>query len=278
MESLQCESITEVEQSLSRLWPTVIVMTVKGNLRHRIEKLGEELDEAALSDKQRVLRRIAIRQGFEELLADQGIPHLARPVWGKGAFFYCEPALARLVQDNCALFPFKLQSKHLVCSPEYEVALRDCLEEPPAVLSSQPKGREMFLKKRAGQVKVYQVVELPGYPMLDLSQVSSEQLDPELMDYLMAPSGVQLMAPETWEAVWQNVQQDEEELIMPAVIDGEPALTCTICGNGTVMNLPHLCFSGCVDRFRPRVDPNTLFGAVVKCAQDSRPKVYVVGE
>ena len=270
MESVRLEGIEDVERSLSRKWPHVIVMTLKGNLKHRIEKLGEELDEAALSDKQRVLRGIAILQGFEELLADKGIPHLARPVWGGGAFFYCLPALARLVQENCHLFPFRLQSKHVVCSPEYEAALRECLEVPSANANG---GREIFLKKRAGQVKLYQVVELPGYPMLDLSQVRSEQLDPELMDHLMAPSGVQLIAPENWETVWQIVQQD-----MPAVIDGEPALSCTICGNGTVMNLPHLCFSGCVDRFRPRVDPNTLFGAIVKCAQDSRPKVYVIGE
>ena len=49
--------------------------------------------------------------------------------------------------------------------------------------------------------------------MLDLTQVSSEHICPDLMDYLTAPSGVQTMVPETWDEVWQTVQGDEEALI-----------------------------------------------------------------
>ena len=64
MEMKRCETIEELETLLSRerIWPTVIIKTVKGNLRHRIEKLGEEVEEAALTDKQRVLRKVASAQ------------------------------------------------------------------------------------------------------------------------------------------------------------------------------------------------------------------------
>ena len=200
--------------------------------------------------------------------------HVARPAWGGGAFFYCEPAHAVLIKENQHLLPFQLQSKHLVCSPQYEVALRDCLDD----LCVGEPGREAYLKKKAGQIKDYHVVELPAYPMLDLTQVSSEHICPDLMDYLMAPSGVQTMVPETWDEVWQTVQGDEEALIETVWEEGKQVFRCTTCRNCTVMNLSHLCFSGCVSHFRPRVDPKSLFGAILKCAQESRPKVYVVGE
>ena len=127
-------------------------------------------------------------------------------------------------------------------------------------------------------MSVYHVVELPGYPMLDLTQVSSNKVGPDLMDYLMAPSGVQSMAPETWEEAWSSVANNNQTLVASTVIDGEPALSCTTCGNGTVMNLSHLCFSNCVNHFRPQVDTKSLFGAILKCAQENQPKVYVVGE
>ena len=55
-------------------------------------------------------------------------------------------------------------------------------------------------------MKVNRVVELPGYPMLDLIHVSSKKIGPDLMDYLMAPFGVQSMAPETWEEAWSLVE------------------------------------------------------------------------
>ena len=94
----------------------------------------------------------------------------------------------------------------------------------------------------------------------------------------MAPYGVQTMVPETWDEVWQIVQGDEEALIETVWGEGKQVFRCATCGNCTVMNLSHLCFSGCVSQFRPRVDPKSLFGAILKCAQESRPKVYVVGE
>ena len=102
MERKRCETIEELETLLSRerIWPTVIIKTVTGNLRHRIGKLGEEIEEAALTDKQRVLRKVATAQQFDELLN----AHVARPAWGGGAFFYCEPAHAVQIKENQHLF------------------------------------------------------------------------------------------------------------------------------------------------------------------------------
>ena len=90
--------------------------------------------------------------------------------------------------------------------------------------------REAYLKKRAGQVKGYRVVELPAYPMLDFTQVSSEQICPDLVDYLMAPSGVQIMVPETWGEVWQAVQGDEEALIETVWEEGNRCSEAPLAG------------------------------------------------
>ena len=78
-----------------------IFMVVMGNLRHRIEKLGEELN-----DEQRTLRNIARLQEFDHVLLGQ---RLARPVWGEGAFFYCG-------KENAILFRHSLHCCHSRCS------------------------------------------------------------------------------------------------------------------------------------------------------------------
>ena len=184
MQVITCDTMQDVSACISRIWPIVIVMIVRGSLRHRIEQIGEEVLDADLTDRQRVLRTIAVAQGFrdDELLNG----HKSRPYWGGGAFFYCEEAVVNLMKYTQGFLPFWLQSKHVVCSPQHEVAIRECLGD----FDEGQKGREAFLKKRAGQVKDYHVVELPGYPMLDLTQVDSK-MDADLMEYLMAPSGMQ---------------------------------------------------------------------------------------
>ena len=57
-------------------------MSVKGNLKHRIELLGEEMKNADLTAAQLVLRDIASAQGFDDLIHY----HRARPAWGGRAF------------------------------------------------------------------------------------------------------------------------------------------------------------------------------------------------
>ena len=116
----------EIQRLLeSGRWPRVILMTVKGNLRHRIEKLGEEEEITNMTEGQRTLRTIAAEQYFE---ADGLISgHLSRPLWGGGAFFYCDEVVVNLMKDTRRVLPFPLQSKHIVCSPQHEAAVRECL-------------------------------------------------------------------------------------------------------------------------------------------------------
>ena len=50
------------------------------------------------------------------------------------------------------------------------------------------------------------------------------------MDYLMAPSGVQTMVPETWDEVWQTVQGDEEALIETVWEEGNRCSDAPLAG------------------------------------------------
>ena len=145
MTLVPCETEEEVDHLKSGIWPTVIFMTFKGNLRHRIELVGEEIEYVSLTEKQKVLRRIAAAQGFEARISG----HLARPSWGGGAFFYCEPAHALLIQENMHLLPFQVMSKHIVCSPQYEAAVRDCMEDHADGAPPVGMGREVFNKKQS---------------------------------------------------------------------------------------------------------------------------------
>ena len=62
----------------------VLLMVVKGNLRHRIEKLGIEKSESQLTEGQHRLREIARLKKF-------GSCRPERPDWARGAFFYLTP-------------------------------------------------------------------------------------------------------------------------------------------------------------------------------------------
>ena len=75
---IQCNSMCEIKDVMSHKWPYVIVITIKGNLRHRIEKLGGELPRASLTRRQAVLRNIAEGQQFDAVLSSDA----ARPTWG----------------------------------------------------------------------------------------------------------------------------------------------------------------------------------------------------
>ena len=214
------------------------------------------------------MRKIARAQGFNKLLSS----HLARPDWGGGAFFYCEPAHALLIKENQHLLPFKFQSKHIIYSPQYEGILFECL------------GAQKYLEKGRGRypVATYHVVELPGYPMLDLTQVSSTQIDPDLIDYLMAPSGMQSMVPEIWEDVWQTIIDEEKLFITTNGVKGNMSMECKICKDAglaeTMMSLSHICNSACQTIMSEKVTPNSIFSAMLECAGKSPPKVYFIGD
>ena len=70
----------------------VWLLTVKGNLRHRIEKCGiEKPCHEEATDPQRRLREVATAQHFEG--------KLGRPTWAKGAFVFVTVAHAASIQD-----------------------------------------------------------------------------------------------------------------------------------------------------------------------------------
>ena len=67
MEHVSVNSVEEVFKehgNLNLKWSVLYILTVAGNLRHRIEILGEELPDVALTDEQRRLRIVAKAQNF----------------------------------------------------------------------------------------------------------------------------------------------------------------------------------------------------------------------
>ena len=114
---------------------------VKGNLRHRIEKLGTEKAHADLTPDQLVLRKIAVEQAWGEWPPE-------RPSWANGAFLYLTRRHAKKIQEVVQRFGMYLQSKHILVSKKHEEALRKCLDAKPAC-----GGREAFLISRAGMIQ-----------------------------------------------------------------------------------------------------------------------------
>ena len=136
-------------------------------------------------------------------------------------------------------------SKYVICSPQYKDAILLVMDVHFKELCQGGQGREDYLKRKATEVSCYQVVDLPGYPMLDLTHVSSAKVNPELMDYLSAPPGVQTMAPENWDEVWQIIHDEKEFPIKLNSVNG--TFECVICRDAgcaeTTMNMSHVCYS-----------------------------------
>ena len=125
-----------------RCVPYVLLRVVKGNLKHRILKLGTETHIDQLTPDQRVLRCIAVEQGF-------GSPIPERPPWANGAFLYLHRDEAAVIEDCVRRQGVFLQSKHILVSHgEFVTALDRCLRASP-----QRSGREAFLVSRAGMVQ-----------------------------------------------------------------------------------------------------------------------------
>ena len=181
------------------------------------------------------------------------------------------------MQRNKHLLPFDLQSKHLICSEEYEEVLRECMEEMQ-VPEGQAKGREAFLKKRAGQVKTYQVVEMPELPMMDLSKVGAEWIDAEMMDFLQSPCSVQFLDVSNWVNVWKIVEEQHAGCVTVDEKDGKARVRCLACESGPAMSLTHMIpcgennYNPCVDRYRCKVDEKSLLAALIACVRDTPPQ------
>ena len=104
-------------------------MTVKGNLRHRIEKCGiEKRETEAATDCQRRLCQIAREQQLGE-------GKLARPDWAGGAFVFAAPSHAPLIQERLEgwmwAYGLTFLSKYVFVSASLRDVLKIALDSPP---------------------------------------------------------------------------------------------------------------------------------------------------
>ena len=230
----------------------VLKLEGKGNLRHRIIKLGTEKDEALLSVDQKALRDIAKAQHNSlepldgELLAPK--PRHERPWWATGALVYCAKEHVAEVRQALTEQGVHLQSKHIIVSEVHEALLRRVLTHSP-----EGPGREAFLLRRAGAIEQVESVNLPCvhlsrnhrsdvphgnlimdkcnrntylseqlkspmmYGSLEPLAATWENIHDDLFDFLTAPPSVQSMyehAEDMWQEVWSIVCQENGELEM----------------------------------------------------------------
>jgi len=139
---------------MSDVW----LLVVKGNLRHRIDKLGVEKADADLLEGQRRLREVARLQNFGP--GQAGEPeHPERPAWATGAFVYLTPNHAAKICEAVEVSGLQLQSKHILVSEEYRALVKEVLATDP-----NRTGREAFLLRRTGAVEREDRVNLPVNP------------------------------------------------------------------------------------------------------------------
>ena len=119
----------------------VYLLVVKGNLKHRIQKLGTEVHKDDLTDIQKVLRKIAEDQRWGSFPPE-------RPSWANGAFLYLTREHAGLIKGAVERQGVHLQSKHILVSPTHRGVLSAALSARPASY-----GREAFLVARAGMIQ-----------------------------------------------------------------------------------------------------------------------------
>jgi len=150
LESLDPE-VSEAQTNLVRQrCADVRVLVVKGNLRHRIQKLGIELMDHELTPQQRQLREIANNIPDEHVGPITKFASKARPDWCGGGFAFLTLEHGEWVPQIVRAYGLQLQSKHIVVSSEYRELLKDTLEETP--LGAKGPGREAFLTRRAGVI------------------------------------------------------------------------------------------------------------------------------
>ena len=193
--------------------------------------------------------------------------------------FYCEAVDIALIKETQAMFPFPLQSKHVVCSHIHLRAVIDCLEEDGSddvhgVLAvGRAKGREAFLKKRASQVSEYYIIELPACVTVDLSDITAGHVTDDLRDFLDGPPMVQCLAYEAWqEEVWTEVARGEPDLVAISSSGERCVPICRLCGEK--IQLPHLIVGPCACELPQKVRPGTLYQAILRAVAAHRPCAY----
>ena len=282
MEYLVCTTLEEALNGVSNQWPYVYILTVKGNLRHRIETLGVEEQRDNLSSDQATLAQIAVAQGFRQVQSG----HDSRPIWATGAFIYCTPAHAEILEEMVDELQVQLQSKHLVCSPEHLSVLQRCLT---AEASSARQGREGFLKRRAGQVREWKVVELWGCPKVDVSNVCLSQVQPDdrqscldLMEYLASSSNLQCLDLSQWDReVSVRMAIDCPQKMTVSKTIESPRAECVVCGQH--ISIKHELFSECsCHQLKNPQEYETFGGSVMRAIADTinryPPSVFMFEE
>ena len=145
-------AINNTRDQCDEVYEYVLVLVIKGNLRHRIEKLGTEKDAGELNNPQIKLRRIAEQQTQQWWVVEKAYE---RPQWANGAFVYLSKGHAQVIENAIAVSGITLQSKHLVVSPQFKPLVKEVLEASP-----EGPGREVFLMRRAGVIDGEERVEL----------------------------------------------------------------------------------------------------------------------
>ena len=139
--------------SCDEIYEHVLILVIKGNLRHRIEKLGtEKKTDEELNNLQLKLRRIAYEQTQPHWYVEKDY---ARPKWATGAFVYLSPGHARVIESAIRVSGKTLQSKHLLVSPQFKPLVKEVLEVKP-----EGPGREAFLMRRACPINEGERLEL----------------------------------------------------------------------------------------------------------------------
>ena len=137
---------------LNEIYEHVILCVIKGNLRHRIAKLGCEKDDAELNPQQIKLKRIAEKQTQPWWVVGKD---WARPQWANGAFVYLSESHAPVIEYAIAVSGKTLQSKHMLFSPQFSDLVKELLEA-----KTEGAGREAFQLRKAGEMVDEEKVDL----------------------------------------------------------------------------------------------------------------------
>ena len=122
-----------IQRNCDGIYEYVLILVVKGNLRHRIEKPGCEKTEEQLNMAQVKLRRIAEQQMQQWWVVKKVYerPAYERPAWANGAFVYLSHDHARVIERSIRKSGKTLQSKHLLVSPQFKPLVKDVLDASP---------------------------------------------------------------------------------------------------------------------------------------------------
>ena len=272
----------QIQTSRNRIWPSppidekedvcdayydyVIKIVVKGNLKHRIEKLGTEKEEFEMTAIQRILRRIAKEQVQTEWTWKENVGGYERPAWTNGAAAYLSPGHARKIKDVIERRQIVLQSKHLLVSPQYYQLVKEALQ-----VTGERPGREAFLLRRAGVIDEEDRVELGEKPktrwlMLDPEIMKEKTVSMELLEYLTAPPTVQEMFPEGWMEAWEHVCWENSWLEMKEYEYGGSQWKCPLCMVcGAWAEAEHLMSNECMQKRKAEncEEPGPLLKAIL---------------